>query len=59
MSLNRLSIAFLRVGNYSKAFNLLKVCLNLSKDVLGDKHPDYLISLDYMGIALFKLKRFK
>ncbi|MFT4538568.1 MAG: serine/threonine protein kinase [Planctomycetota bacterium] len=56
---NMLGLAFLDIGHFEKACELVSQALDLRQSVFDDNHPDVLKSLNDLGIAQIGVREFK
>jgi len=47
--IDELGVLYLRIGEYSKAYTLLKEGLEIREETLGKEHPDYALSLNNLA----------
>lgn len=44
---------------FSKVTGTMKYCVDVRRDIFGDKHPEYLDSLNNVGMLLTEFRRHK
>lgn len=52
-------MTLIRIGRLSEALDLAYICASLRKEALGENHPDYINSLNDIGLALYELGKFE